>query len=70
MKTIIVPLDFSDESLTGLDLALMLAAKTRANIQLIHVIGKNTGNSNELLEKENQYLMLKVPFSTGSERYS
>jgi nucleotide-binding universal stress UspA family protein len=54
MKTIIVPLDFSEESLSGLNLALMLAKKTRANIQLIHVIGKNIGNSIELLEKENQ----------------
>jgi hypothetical protein len=28
MKTIIVPIDFSDESLTGLNLAFMLAEKT------------------------------------------
>jgi len=38
MKTIIVPLDLSDESLTGLNLSLMLANKTGANIQLVHVI--------------------------------
>ena len=37
MKTIIVPLDFSEESLTGVKLSLMLAKKTKANIQLIHV---------------------------------
>lgn len=35
MKTIIVPLDFSNESLSDLDLALMLAAKTGANIRLV-----------------------------------
>jgi len=36
MKTIIVPLDFSNESLTGLNLSLMLAAKTKAKIQIAH----------------------------------
>ncbi len=54
MKTIIVPMDFSDESLTGLNLALMLASKTGAAIQLIHVTGKNTGKNSELLKKDNQ----------------
>jgi len=52
MKTIIVPIDFSNESLNGLDLSLILANKTGANIQLIHVIGKNENSNNELLEKE------------------
>jgi hypothetical protein len=28
MKTIVVPLDFSDESYTGLDLSVMLAVKS------------------------------------------
>jgi nucleotide-binding universal stress UspA family protein len=52
MKTIIVPLDFSDESLTGLDLSLMLASKTGANIEMVHVIGKNIDNKGELQERE------------------
>jgi nucleotide-binding universal stress UspA family protein len=55
MKTIIVPLDFSDESLTGLDLALMLAGKTGANVRLVHIINKQIAANNELIEKENQY---------------
>jgi len=59
MKTIIVPLDFSDESLTGLNLALMLANKTGANIQLVHVIGRNISANKELLEKENQFAKKK-----------
>ena len=59
MKTIIVPLDFSDESLTGLNLSLMLAKKTGASIQLIHVIGKNSGANKDLLEKENQLAKTK-----------
>jgi nucleotide-binding universal stress UspA family protein len=54
MKTIIVPLDFSDDSLYGLDMSLMLAKKTRANVHLVHVISKSLGNNNELLEKENK----------------
>jgi nucleotide-binding universal stress UspA family protein len=53
MKNIIVPLDFSDESLNGLNMALILARKTGSNIQMVHVIGKNVDN-NELLEKESQ----------------
>lgn len=59
MKTIIVPLDFSDESLTGLNLAMMLADKTGANIQMIHVIGKYTGDYFEQMEKENQFAKSK-----------
>jgi nucleotide-binding universal stress UspA family protein len=59
MKTLIVPLDFSDESLIGLNLSLMLANKTRASIQMVHVIGKNTGTNRELLEKENEHARTK-----------
>jgi nucleotide-binding universal stress UspA family protein len=54
MKTIIVPLDFSDESLNGLDVSMTLAKKTGAGLQLVHVIANSTGNSRELLEKENK----------------
>jgi Universal stress protein UspA and related nucleotide-binding proteins len=54
MKTIIVPLDFSSESLDGLNMSLMLAKRTGANIQMVHVIGKNIDANIELLEKENQ----------------
>jgi nucleotide-binding universal stress UspA family protein len=54
MKTIIVPIDFSDESLTGLNLALMLAEKTGANIKMIHVITAKTANYYDQTKKENQ----------------
>jgi nucleotide-binding universal stress UspA family protein len=67
MKTIIVPLDFSDESLTGLNLALMLAKKTGANIQLVHVIVKNTGGNNGQMEKENQ--LAKSKFEEILQKY-
>jgi nucleotide-binding universal stress UspA family protein len=67
MKTIIVPLDFSEESLTGLNLALMLADKTGANIQMVHVIGKNTGDYYEQMEKENQ--LAKSKFEEILQKY-
>ncbi len=54
MKTIIVPLDFSEESLTGLNLALMLAAKTGADIQMVHITNNYTGDYYKQEEKENQ----------------
>jgi nucleotide-binding universal stress UspA family protein len=53
MKTIIVPLDFSNESLDGLNMALMLAKKAKSDIQMIYVIGKKTNSNNEIVEKEN-----------------
>ena len=59
MKTIIVPLDLSDESLNGLNLAMMIATKTGANILLVHVIGKNTGDYYEQMEKENHLAQTK-----------
>jgi nucleotide-binding universal stress UspA family protein len=58
MQTIIVPLDFSKESLTGLDFALMMANKSRANIQLVHVIGKNGSTNDEMLKKEHQQVIM------------
>ena len=62
MKTIIVPIDFSDESLTGLNLAFMLANKTGANIQMVHVIRKNTGDYNEQTEAEKERTLIKSKF--------
>jgi nucleotide-binding universal stress UspA family protein len=67
MKTIIVPLDFSDESLTGLNLALMLANKTAANIQMVHVTGRNTGDYYGQIENENQ--LAKSKFEDLLQKY-
>ena len=52
MKTIIVPLDFSEEALSGLNLSLMLAAKTGANIKMVHVISRVKDKTDEDFEKE------------------
>jgi nucleotide-binding universal stress UspA family protein len=54
MKTIFVPIDFSVESLIGLDMALMLAGKTRANINMIHVIVKSPDIANEITNKKTE----------------
>ena len=67
MKTIIVPLDLSDESLDGLNLAMMMASKTGADILLVHVIGKNTGDYYEQKEKENQ--LAKSKFEDILQKY-
>lgn len=42
MKHIIVPIDFSEESLNGLELAIVLSAKTRANVQMVYVQKKSS----------------------------
>lgn len=42
MKTIIVPIDFSEYSLKGLEVAVLLAKKMKANIEMVYV-QKKTG---------------------------
>ena len=60
MKTIIVPIDFSKESLNGLNFSLQLANKTGANIQMVHVVDKNEHTNNEQLEKEHEQAKIKI----------
>ena len=62
MKTIIVPMDLSIESQTGLKFAIMLSGKTGANIHMIYVIEKN-----EELEKKHQ--LAKIQFDTLILKY-
>jgi nucleotide-binding universal stress UspA family protein len=52
MKKIIVPIDFSDESINGLELAIMISSKTRANIQLVYVMKKSADFSQVSQEEE------------------
>lgn len=54
MKTIIVPLDFSNESLPGLNMALILAKKTGTDIKMVHVISIDDDTDDHLLKKEHQ----------------
>lgn len=59
MKTLIVPLDFSEESLNGLDLAVMLARKTNAKILLVHVIPEVINEDMSLTERKIKNANLK-----------
>lgn len=42
MKNIIVPIDFSEESLNGLELAIVLSGKSRGDIQMVYVQKKSS----------------------------
>ena len=53
MKQIIVPLDFSDESINGLELAIMISSKTKANLQMVYVI-KSTVDFSQISKEEEQ----------------
>ena len=44
MKNFIVPIDFSEESLSGLDMAVLFSQKTTVNIQLVNVITSTSDN--------------------------
>ncbi|HYW94208.1 MAG TPA: universal stress protein [Bacteroidales bacterium] len=52
MKTIIVPVDFSDLSLRGLDFAIILAKKHDASIQLVNVLEETRIEYKSDTEKE------------------
>lgn len=67
MKTIIVPIDFSEESMTGLDLALLFADKTGANIQMVHVLSSVTNKAHGILEIERQ--QAKEKFEEMLQKY-
>ena len=41
MKNFIVPIDFSDDSLKGLELAILFSTKKHVNIQLVYVQKKS-----------------------------
>ncbi len=60
MKQIIVPIDFSDESMNGLELALKLSVKTKANIQLVYVLTKSTDFSHISKEEEQRLAKSKL----------
>jgi nucleotide-binding universal stress UspA family protein len=42
MKNFIVPIDFSDDSLNGLELAMLFAQKTHVNIQMVYILMKSS----------------------------
>ncbi len=55
MKNFIVPIDFSAESLHGLDLAVMFSQKKEVNIQMVYVIASITDYHPSSIQKEHQF---------------
>ncbi len=56
MKNIIIPIDFSEDSLKGIELALLFAKKQYTNIQLVYVQKKSSDyNSPGYFEEENKW---------------
>lgn len=55
MKTIIVPVDFSVESLQGLKMALLFASKTIVNIQMVYVQKSGSDYRPGTFEEEHRY---------------
>lgn len=53
MEKIIVPIDFSEESMRGLELAIIYANKFFVDIQMVHVQSKKSGKLQ--IHYENQY---------------
>lgn len=54
MKNIIVPIDFSLESLNGLRMAILFSKKMQINIQLLYVIQKSNDTDKQAYESELQ----------------
>ncbi|HLP71422.1 MAG TPA: universal stress protein [Bacteroidales bacterium] len=67
MKTIVVPVDFSDESMAGLEMAILIAGKTGSAIQMVHVITGLSNIARGTLGKE--YDLAKARFNEIIEKY-
>lgn len=59
MKNFIIPVDFSDESLKGLRLALLFAKKKHVNIQMVYVQKKSSDYSAHTSEEEVRFATKK-----------
>ena len=68
MKRIIVPVDFSNEALFGLNMAITLAKKVPSHIEMVYVQKKNTEFFRVSEEKE--YKMAKKKFEKIIQDYS
>jgi nucleotide-binding universal stress UspA family protein len=55
MKNFIVPVDFSTDSLKGLDMAILFAKKQTTNIQLVYVQKSSSDYRPGTLEEEHRY---------------
>jgi nucleotide-binding universal stress UspA family protein len=67
MKQIIVPLDFSDDSMNGLELAIVLSSKTKASIQMVYVVKKSSDFP--LISREEEQRFAKTKFQEIKNKY-
>jgi len=68
MKTIIVPVDFSSESIHGLEMALLFGKKENANIQMVYVQKNSQDYRPGTFEEEHKYA--EVQFEKLIQKYS
>ena len=68
MYNIVVPIDFSDESLKGLELAILLSSKKACNIEMVYVLKKSLDYSPG--SKEEEYRYAEKEFKKIQEKYS
>ncbi|MBN1132242.1 MAG: universal stress protein [Bacteroidales bacterium] len=55
MKNFIVPIDFSNDSLAGLDMAVMFSKKKEINIQMVYVLTRSTYYQPGTVEEEYRF---------------
>jgi nucleotide-binding universal stress UspA family protein len=55
MKNFIVPVDFSVDSLKGLDWALLFSQRKSVNIQMVYVLSNSTNFQSKVTEEEHKY---------------
>jgi nucleotide-binding universal stress UspA family protein len=55
MKNFIVPVDFSVDSLKGLEWALLFSQKKSVNIQMVYVLTNSTNFQSSVSEEEHKY---------------
>ena len=55
MTNFIVPVDFSVDSLKGLDMALLFSQKKQVNIQLVYVLSNSSNFQPSVVEQEHKY---------------
>lgn len=65
MKHLIVPIDFSEESLNGLELAIVISAKTRSNVQMVYVQKKSSDYFPGTVDEENRWAKKKFEDIVG-----
>src|SRR5210317_1762787 len=67
MKNFIIPIDFSKESMSGLDMAVLFSQKKTVNIQMVNVITSVSDNL-QSTKKETQ-IMAEKKFQKIMEEY-